>query len=175
MHMTAPAQTQTAAPEEVKFPDRDITFSRLASVERNAGAVCAKFVHSFRQSCFRFVTKLNRNQTPKLSPTRAALVAHLRNEAPDYVFPKCFVCGNDLRSEQKVVKAQDDTEVTKFRWKQSRIATVGSDEEPEEKSSDEERQKPEEEDEDELIGEYNVAEYEDQERDETDDESSEDD
>ena len=159
----AAASPAPAPSEEAKFPDRDITIARMASVERNSGAICTKFVHAFRRSCFHFNTSLSHSQVTQINPPRSALVAHIKSEAPNYVFPKCFVVGNDLAAERKVVRADDDEDVVKFRWQQSRIATVGSDEEREQHGSDEEAREAEEDNEEDLIGEYNVAQYEDQE------------
>lgn len=164
-----------APPEEAKFPDRDITIARLASVERNSGAICTKFVHAFRRSCFHFKTQLNHAQVPQLNPPRSALVAHLKMEVPNYVFPKCFVVGGDLNAERKVVRADDDEDVVKFRWQQSRMGAVGSDEEREPKGSDDEVQEAEEDNDEDLIGEYNVAQYEDQETGEDQDDDDSDD
>jgi hypothetical protein len=165
--MAAPAPIPAPPPPESRYPGRDITFARLASVERGAGAANNKFIREFRRTCFHFNLVLSPQQVPLLDPPRNALVAQVRATAPSYVFPKCFVVGRDLHAEQKVAKSEDflTDGLVKFEWKQKKLNPNDSDEEPAPAGeSDEEAPKPEEdENEDELVGEYNAAAYEDQE------------
>lgn len=155
---------QAPAPEEVKFPDRDIIIPRLTAIDKSSAAQCVSFVHAFRKSCFHFENSVSRKQVVQLDPPRSAVVAHLRHVAAGYAFPKCLVVNGDLPTEQKEVSGggtADETRV-KFEWKKARLATLGSDdekEEGEEPGSDDEKA---EEDEDDLVGDYG-GQYEDRE------------
>ena len=142
-----PAPEPAQITEEVKYPDREMILVRTGAVERNSGAVCFRFVHDFRCSCFHNDVVLNKQQQEQLNPPRSDLVSHLISFAPSYQYPKCFVENKDLKCEVKV-KNEGSGEIgekVKFEWKKESI----------------EQDDVEEDENEDLIGEYNVAQYED--------------
>lgn len=160
-----PAPEPAQITEEVKYPDREMILVRTGAVERNSGAVCFRFVHDFRCSCFHNDVVLNKQQQEQLNPPRSDLVSHLISFAPSYQYPKCFVENKDLKCEVKV-KNEGSGEIgekVKFEWKKESIEQDDVEEDENDNgSNDEDEEKKNEEDENEdLIGEYNVAQYED--------------
>ncbi|KAH0789809.1 hypothetical protein GPJ56_006311 [Histomonas meleagridis] len=158
MSVTTSAEPTQTATEEVKYPDREMILKRASAKERNSGATCFHFVHDFRKSCFHFKIALSQQQKEILDPPRSDLVSHLFTYAPSYQFPKCFVDNKDLLSETKQKKEEDSSlEKVKFEWKNTSI--VEDDEEDQNDLEEDENQ--EEDDNEDLIGEYNVQQYED--------------
>jgi hypothetical protein len=138
-----------------------------------------RFVHAFRESCFRTEQTVSRDQRRVLNPPRTVLVANIKSTAPGYVFPKCFVIDQDLQAELRARKEKSDVDSVsvKFQWRRYQAESGMSDEEERmAPGSDEEEGPDEDANDDELIGEYNVAQYEDQETgdDDQDDDDSED-
>ena len=159
MSVATSVDAPQAATEETKYPDREMILKRAGAKERNSGSIGFHFVHDFRKSCFHFNVALSQQQKKILDPPRSDLVSHLLTYAPSYQFPKCFVENKDLLSESKQKKEEDSSlEKVKFEWKNSNLA---EDEEDQNDIEEDENENQEEDDNEDLIGEYNVQQYED--------------
>lgn len=175
--------TATTATEEPKYPEREFALDRMSAKERNSGSICFKFAHEFRQSNFYFSFSLSQQRDQILLPPRSSLIQHIQEVSPNYQFPSCL-SNKDLTVERKIKKSADDenAEIIKFEYKKT---TITADEEAEEdleehedqeggkKDSDSENQ--EEYSEEDLIGDFDINRYNDNETGEDNDDDDGDD
>ncbi|OHT04262.1 hypothetical protein TRFO_28241 [Tritrichomonas foetus] len=163
-----PAGTSATPQEEPRYPDREFTLPRMNAKERNSGAIGFRFTHEFRQSCFHFTFGLSQQREQILLPPRSQLVRHINDFSPNYQFPSCLSNNKDINTEVKVKKSTADefSDVIKIDYKKPTVTADDDAEEDQQErgsSGDEDNQSAEEDNEEDLIGDYNINQFEDHE------------
>ncbi|KAK8863540.1 hypothetical protein M9Y10_011226 [Tritrichomonas musculus] len=176
------SSTASSTLEEPRYPEREFTVERISAKERNSGAINFKFIHEFRQSCFHFSFSLSQQRDLILLPPRSNIIQNIQEVSPNYQFPSCL-SNKDLVVEKKVKKSAEDDEsakVIKFEYKKPTISLdedVEEDQEDQEEGSkkDSDSENQEEYSEDDLIGDFNISQYNDNETGEDNDDDDGDD
>lgn len=155
---------------ELKYPNADISISRLTTSERTGGALDREYIRNLRKSPFFFRETRTSTGSTVISPSRAQMELSILDRAPDFHFPAVLIehlHGKPVTLLSNARTKPTATDETKISFKKVFIQKSKEEKEEGKESSDDDESEGT--DLDEIGQEYGMADVIDDEDDDQDD------